>query len=158
MDRRTALLGLAFLPIALAAPARAGERCPTATVAAARALAERAAAHLAAHGAEASLKRFMDPAGGFVEGDLYVFVFDLEGRLVASGGWPETVGARVIGPQDVGPNIYLRMRSLALTDGRGWIDYTWYNPCSRVLEPKASYIIRVGDHIVGVGAYKRPGV
>jgi cytochrome c len=158
MDRRAALLGLALLPVALAAPAPAAERCPTATLAAAKALAERAAAHLARHGAAASLPRFMDPKGGFVEGDLYVFVFDLEGRLVASGAWPETVGARVIGPEDAGPNIYLSMRRLALAEGRGWVDYTWYNPCSRVLEPKASYIIRVGDHIVGVGAYKRPGV
>ena len=158
MDRRAALATLAALPLLVAAPAAAAERCPNATLAAAKSLAERAAAHLAAHGPAASLKRFMDPKGGFVEGDLYVFVFDLEGRLVASGGWPETVGARVIGPEDAGPNIYLAMRRLALGEGRGWVDYTWYNPCSRVLEPKASYIIRVGDYIVGVGAYKRPGV
>lgn len=155
-----ALLGAVLGPApAVLAPAAAGERCPTATVSAAKALAERAARHLAEHGPEASLPRFMDPRGGFVEGDLYVFVFDMQGRLVASGGWPETVGARVIGAEDgSGPNIYLAMRRLVMSEGSGWVDYTWYNPCSRALEPKASYVIRVGDYIVGVGAYKRPGV
>jgi signal transduction histidine kinase len=50
------------------------------------------------------------------------------------------------------------MRRLALDSGKGWVEYSWYNPCSRKLEPKASYILRVGDFIVGVGAYKKPGV
>lgn len=142
-----------------ASPGRAAEPCPTATLDAAKALAERAARFLAAAGPDASFPRFMSPTGGFVDGDLYVFVFDLEGRLRASGGWPETVGAR-IGLDDVagiGDGIYARMRRLALGAGKGWIDYSWYNPCSHAIEPKASYILRVGDFIVGVGAYKRPG-
>jgi signal transduction histidine kinase len=85
-----------------------------------------------------------------------VFVFDLEGRLIASGGWPETVGARI--GDGAGGGIYARMRRLALDAGKGWIEYSWYNPCTRQMEPKASYIVRVGDFIVGVGAYKKPGV
>lgn len=142
--------------------ARAGERCATATLDAARALAERAAGFLADSGPEVALPRFMNPAGGFVAGDLYVFVFDLDGRLRASGGWPETVGAR-IGPRiglgdGASSGIYTRMRRLALETGKGWIEYSWYNPCTRQMEPKASYIVRVGDFIVGVGAYKKPGV
>lgn len=143
-----------------AAPMRAGAACPAATLDTAKALAERAAGFLAAKGPEVAFARFMDPAGGFVEGDLYVFVFDLEGRLRASGGWPETVGAR-IGIDDgggAGGGIYTRMRRLALDRGKGWVDYAWYNPCTRKLEPKASYILRVGNFIVGVGAYKKPGV
>lgn len=151
------IAGALALILALAAGgARAGERCATATLDAARALAERAAGFLAASGPDVALPRFMNPAGGFVAGDLYVFVFDLEGRLRASGGWPETVGARI--GDGTGGGIYARMRRLALEAGRGWIEYSWYNPCTRKMEPKASYILRVGDFIVGVGAYKKPGV
>ena len=156
-------VGTLAIVIALAAAnVRASERCATATLDAARALAERAAAFLSASGPDVALPRFMNPAGGFVAGDLYVFVFDLDGRLIASGGWPETVGAR-IGPRlggGIGASggIYARMRRLALEAGKGWIEYSWYNPCTRKLEPKASYIVRVGDFIVGVGAYKKPGV
>jgi cytochrome c len=154
--RRLAPLLVCIALLATAAPALA--RCPTATIEAARALAERAARHLAEAGPEAAFARFMNPNGGFVAGDLYVFVFDLEGRLRASGGWPETVGARIGIEDGAGGGIYARMRRLALDAGQGWIDYSWYNPCTRKMEPKASYIVRVGDFIVGVGAYKKPGV
>jgi hypothetical protein len=154
---------LRLLVIALALgvhPATGAGACPTATLESAKALAERAAGFLAARGPDVAFARFMNPAGGFVEGDLYVFVFDLDGRLRASGGWPETVGARVgLDAGDAGGDgIYTRMRRLALDAGKGWVEYSWYNPCSRRLEPKASYILRVGDFIVGVGAYKKPGV
>jgi cytochrome c len=151
--------GLVLVLLALgAAPARAADRCPTATLDAAKALAERAAGLLAATGPGVAFPRFMNPQGGFVAGDLYVFVFDFDGRLRASGGWPETVGARVGIDDGGGEGIYTRMRRLALGAGRGWVDYSWYNPCTRKMEPKASYILRVGDFIVGVGAYKKPGV
>jgi hypothetical protein len=138
--------------------ARASDRCATATLDAARALAERAAGFLAASGPEVAFPRFMSPAGGFVAGDLYVFVFDLEGTLRASGGWPDTVGARIGADDGAGGGIYMRMRRLALDAGKGWVEYSWYNPCTRKIEPKASYIVRVGNFIVGVGAYKKPGV
>lgn len=141
-----------------AAPARATGSCPTATLDAAKALAERAAGFLAARGPDVAFPSFMNPAGDFVEGDLYVFVFDFDGRLRASGGWPETVGARVGIEDGAGDGIYARMRRLALDAGKGWVDYSWYNPCTSKLEPKASYILRVGNFIVGVGAYKKPGV
>ncbi len=136
--------------------ASAADRCATVTPESAPALAERAAAFLATSGPETALPRFMNPHGGFVSGDLYVFVFDLEGRLRASGGWPATVGARM--GDSAGGSIYARMRRLALDAGHGWVEYSWYNPCTRQMEPKASYIVRVGNFIVGVGAYKKPGV
>ncbi len=152
------IAGALVLTLALSlGGARASERCATATLDAARALAERAAGFLAASGPEVALPRFMNSSGGFVSGDLYVFVFDFDGRLRASGGWPETVGART-GLGDGASGIYARMRRLALEAGKGWIEYSWYNPCTRQMEPKASYIVRVGDFIVGVGAYKKPGV
>ena len=154
---RSVCLLLVFLTLG-AAPARAMGPCPTATLDSAKALAERAAGFLAAQGPDIAFRSFMNPAGDFVEGDLYVFVFDLDGRLRASGGWPETVGARVGIEDGAGDSIYARMRRLALDAGKGWVDYSWYNPCSRKLEPKASYILRVGNFIVGVGAYKKPGV
>ena len=153
-------LGIALVLLALAsAPSRATvDACPTATLDAARALAERAARFLADSGPDVAFPRFMNREGGFVAGDLYVFVFDLDGRLLASGGWPDTVGARVGVEDGAGDGIYARMRRLALEAGKGWVEYSWYNPCSRKMEPKASYIVRVGNFIVGVGAYKKPGV
>lgn len=156
-----AFLVLLFVGAADAAfkPARAFDaRCPTATPERAKALAQRAARFLQKEGAAVAFPRFTNRSGGFVAGDLYVFVFDTDGVLHASGGWPSTVGSAVIRPDARGGGIFTRMRRLALTKGRGWIHYSWYSPCTRSMQPKMSYIIRVGRYIVGVGTYKIPGV
>ena len=134
-------------------------RCPVATEQRARALAEKAAVFLKARGPDRAFAAFTARTDGFGSGDLYVFVFDLQGMLRASGGWPGQVGSRVTGPADDGNGLYHRFRRLALAKpGRGWIHYNWYSPCTRTLRPKMTYIIRVGGFIVGVGAYKIPGV
>ncbi len=145
--------------LARSQPAHAFDpRCPTATPEKAKALAERAARFLRARGALTAFRRFTDRTGGFVAGDLYVFVFDLDGVLHASGGWPATVGSAVIRRGVRGGGIFTRMRRLALDKGRGWVHYAWYSPCTRSMQPKMSYIIRVGRYIIGVGTYKVPGV
>lgn len=133
-------------------------RCPVATEARAKGLAERAAAFLKSKGAAVALPAFTARTHGFGEGDLYVFVFDFHGTLVASGGWPHHVGATVIGPDSAG-GPYGRIRRLASSPaGRGWVHYNWYSPCTRSMQSKMTYVIRVGRYIVGVGAYAIPGV
>ena len=41
-------------------------------------------------GTEAAFDRLMDPRGGFIRGDLYVFVLDPEGKVVAEITWQQT--------------------------------------------------------------------
>ena len=36
----------------------------------------------------------------------------------------------------------------------GWVEYKWQNPTTKAIEPKITYIVRVGEYSVGVGAYK----
>lgn len=155
-----ALFLVSILSIAPGAPgAHAFDpRCPVATEERARALAERAAAFLKSKGAAVALPAFTARTHGFGAGDLYVFVFDFRGTLVASGGWPQHVGATVIGPDGAG-GPYGRIRRLAASPaGRGWVRYRWYSPCTRSMQPKMTYVIRVGRYIVGVGAYTIPSV
>ncbi len=79
----------ALAPLAAAKDERPNRRsCAQATRPIAQALAERAAQHLARVGPQQAFSDFQDPAGGFLDGDLYVFVFDFEGTLKASGGFP----------------------------------------------------------------------
>ena len=166
MSRRTLRAVLLLLP-ALFAPALSSPeaqafdpqafdpRCPVATEERAKGLAERAAAFLKSSGAEAALPAFTARTHGFGAGDLYVFVLDFHGTLLANGGWPELVGARIAGPDPIYDSIRRRAASPA---GRGWVRYRWYSPCTRSMQPKMSYVIRVGDYIVGVGAYTIPSV
>jgi cytochrome c len=156
----------AVLLLLLALPETAGAQqggvdkrsCAQATRPLAQALAERAAAHLEKVGHEQAFRDFQDAAGGFRDGDLYVFVFDFEGTLVASGGFPEHVGRNLINHHAPAPQQVGAILRTAKTEGRGWVDYLWLNPCSGRRELKISYVIRVGPHVVGVGAYLREGV
>lgn len=156
-----------LVALALLAPAGAAlaqddiktrRACAKATRPIAQALAEKAAAHLARVGRDQAFKDFGDPAKGFLDGDLYVFVFDFAGTLVASGGFPEHVGRRLIGHSRDSTEYVGGMLRVGTEKGKGWYDYIWLNPCSRQRETKGSYVIKVGDLLVGVGAYVREGV
>ena len=151
---------LALGPVAMAQEGTPDRRsCAQATRPVAQALAERAAAHLAKAGAAQAFKDFQDPAGGFLDGDLYVFVFELDGTLMASGGFPRAVGRNlVIGYHEPSATQVRNLIQVAREQGKGWSEYVWVNPCSRKRELKISYVIRVGDLVVGVGAYLREGV
>ena len=151
--------------VAFAAPAAAqGEKpdrrsCAQATRPVAQALAERAAAHLAKAGPTQAFKDFQDPVGGFLDGDLYVFVFDFDGVLMASGGFPHRVGRNLmIGYHEPSATQVRNLIAVAREQGKGWSEYVWVNPCSGRRELKISYVIRVGNLVVGVGAYLREGV
>jgi cytochrome c len=133
--------------------------CAQATRPVAQALAERAAEHLAKAGPAQAFKDFQDPAGGFLDGDLYVFVFDFEGTLMASGGFPRAVGRNlVINYHEPSATQVRNLIQVARGQGKGWSEYVWRNPCTGRRELKISYVIKVGDLVVGVGAYLREGV
>lgn len=155
-----ALGGLAIGGLAVAQQERPDRRsCAQATRPVAQALAERAAAHLAKAGPAQAFKDFQDPAGGFLDGDLYVFVFDFEGTLLSSGGFPRAVGRNlVIGYHEPSATNVRNLIAVARNQGKGWSEYVWRNPCSGRRELKISYVIKVGDKVVGVGAYLREGV
>jgi len=132
-------------PITTHDAAAATRRCLAGSPEEAKRLAERAAKVLAALGRARAFRRYRDPSGPFVRGDLYVFVVNRHGVIIENVGFPEVVGSGGFTLQSRFGRVIAR--------GRGWVRYRWYNPCSRRMEQKMSYLVRVGDLIVGVGAY-----
>jgi signal transduction histidine kinase len=43
---------------------------------------------------------------------------------------------------------------LARTKGSGWVDYRMTNPATRKIAQKTSWVVRVDDYVLFVGAYK----
>ncbi|MGD9740499.1 MAG: cache domain-containing protein [Bauldia sp.] len=121
-----------------------------ATLDEAQAMAEAAAAFLEANGPEVAFPAFTDGVE-WHDRDLYVFAFDLAGTCVAHGADPALIGQDLTGLADVNGTLFV-LDFIAVTDG-AWVPYVWANPLNGVAEPKQSYVIRVGDHVVGVGAY-----
>tara|TARA_R110002012_G_scaffold67028_4_gene174910 strand:+ start:141 stop:587 length:447 start_codon:yes stop_codon:yes gene_type:complete len=119
----------------------------------AKAMAEKAAAHIKSAGLDSAIKDFMAAGGEWHDRDLYVFVFDLKGTTIAHGAKAALVGRDLTGLRDVDGKQFIQ-DFLKVTDA-DWVDYKWQNPTSNAVEPKTSYIIRLANEVVGVGAYKR---
>lgn len=134
----------------LAAPAAAQER---GTIAEAQAMAEAAAAFLIANGPEVAYPAFND-APEWHDRDLYVFVIGPDGFNRAHGANHALIGTDITGLVD--RNGVFFVQDFLKVETVGWVDYVYTDPLTGLDEPKSSYIIRVGDVIVGVGAYLPP--
>jgi cytochrome c len=123
----------------------------------ARSLVEKAVAFLKANGKEKALAEFNKQDGRFVKGDLYVFVYDLSGVMVAHPVNPELVGKNLFNePDSKGRLFRKKIVELAKAMGAGWVDYTYLNPVTKKEEHKTTYFQREGDLIVCCGAYAVP--
>ena len=121
----------------------------------AKMLVEKAVAYVKANGEEKALKEFNNPKGEFVKGDLYIFVFDPKGVLLANTNLPHLVGKNVYNtPDSKGKLNRKEMVDLANSKGSGWVDYHQLNPVTKKQEAKISYVQKVGNLILGCGAYK----
>jgi cytochrome c len=126
------------------------------TTAEAEGLVKKAITHLKANGKEKALVEFSNPQGAFVDRDLYIFVYDLNGKCVAHGFNQKMIGKDLREMKDADGKDYVKERiEIAKTKGSGWQDYKFTNPLSKKLEPKTAYIEKFEDVIVGCGAYKK---
>jgi len=114
-------------------------------------MAEKAAAYLKENGPEKSFPVFQAKDGGFQDRDLYVTVADSKGVMLANGAMPALIGKNLIDLKDVEGKPFER-EVVAVKDA-AWVEFKWRNPMSNAVELKRTYQIRVGDYVVGVGAY-----
>ena len=125
------------------------------TTAEAEVLVKRAVAFYKSNGREKAFAAFMDQKGGFVRGDLYIFVYDLNGKCLAHGGNAKMVGLDLAELRDADGKMFVRERlEIAKDRGKGWQNYKWTNPVTKQIESKTAYIEVVDNVIVGCGAYK----
>jgi cytochrome c len=107
-------------------------------------------------GREKALEAFSDPKGRFAYRDLYIMVYDMNGKCVAHGQKKERIGKSLIDDRDAGGKAFVRERiEIARQHGKGWQDYKFQNPATGKIEQKTSYFEREGDLIIGCGAYKK---
>jgi signal transduction histidine kinase len=120
------------------------------------AMVEKGAAFMKAHGKEAMMKKLADKDADFVQGELYVDMRDINtGIVLAHPINPAIVGKNLTDVPDATGKVYRReIIQLAASKGKGWVDYMYKNPVSGKIEPKTTYILRVGDVVLEAGIYK----
>lgn len=106
-------------------------------------------------GPEAAFPILSDPDGEFVDGDLYVFTYDMDGTIIQHLR-PRLVGKNMMNIKDKeGKCLACDFVRIAKEEGRGWSQYWWPKPGSGELSVKVSYIMKVPDQelFVGAGVY-----
>lgn len=104
-----------------------------------------------------ALEAFSDPKGGYVEGELYLFVVEFSGMTVAHGGSAALIGKNLKELKDADGKLFIQaMIDVAKGKGNGWVDYKWKNPKTGEVLPKTSYVEKLGDNaFIGCGIYKK---
>ena len=116
-----------------------------------------AAAMINAKGLDAAIKQISDPKGSFVWKDSYVFLMNLDGKMLAHPFRPElTKQDHVLLMTDpTDKALFVHFVNLARKVGHGWVEYMWPKPGKTTPSKKLSYIYRVPgkDVFVGAGVY-----
>jgi methyl-accepting chemotaxis protein len=118
-------------------------------------LVKKAVAFLKTNGKDKAFAEFNDPKGQFTNKDLYVFVYDLDGKCVSHGQNVNLVGKDMINQRDPDNKLFVKERiEIAKMQSKGWQDYKFSNPTTKQIENKIAYVQKYENFIVGSGAYK----
>jgi cytochrome c len=118
-----------------------------------------AAGMIAAKGLDEAVKEINNKTGKFVWKDTYVFLLDLDGKMLAHPMNAALIGKNVLETKDKGEPgklLFKEFVELAKGKGEGWVDYMWLNPGDPKPRKKISFIYRVPgkDLLVGAGIWE----
>jgi cytochrome c len=117
-----------------------------------------AAAMINAKGLTEAIKEIGNPKGSFVWKDSYVFLMNLEGKMLAHPMQPELTlrphCLLITDPTDKA--IFVNFVNTARSSGgQGWVEYMWPRPGKSSPSKKVTYVYRVPgkDLFVAAGVY-----
>jgi cytochrome c len=121
----------------------------------AKAMVQKAKEFYQAQGKDKAMAAFKDPKGEFVKGDLYIYVLDMNGKMLTHPK-ADLVGKDFMVVKDKDGKLFaVDMVKMAKEKGSGWVDYKWENPTTKAVDPKTVYFEKVDDVILAAGAYKK---
>jgi methyl-accepting chemotaxis protein len=122
----------------------------------AMALALRAVEHVNTVGQAQAFKEFHDPLAGFIDRDLYIFVFDRAGTYSALGADRSKIGRNVADMPGVDAEQMIESAWARVAGGEnGWVEYNILNPVTGDIRAKSSFVTPLGnDLVLGCGAYR----
>lgn len=119
------------------------------------AMVKRGVAAVTAMGADKAYAEFSTPGGKWVDRDLYLLVFRIDGTSLAHGANAKQIGMNLIDRKDIDGKEFIRERmELAKAKPTFWQDYKFQNPVTKKIEAKTSYCERQADTVVCAGVYK----
>ncbi len=121
------------------------------------ALVQKAMAYYKEAGPEKALEEFSNPKGRFVDGEDYLSIYSLQGKVIGHGTNQKLIGKELADLKDSNGKLFIREfmdKASKSPSSSGWVDYHWTNPISKKIEPKTAYFERAGNWIIQAGYYK----
>jgi signal transduction histidine kinase len=148
----------AFVPLlaaALVAAAPLAASASNASAAEATAMVKKGVAFIKANGKDKGYAEISNKAGQFIDRDLYLVVYGLDGTVRAHGANEKMIGKNLIEFKDIDGKAFVKERvELAQSKGSFWQDYKFTNPTTKKIEPKSAYCEKLEDAVVCGGIYK----
>ena len=135
--------------------AAAGAQAGNATAEQAVAMVKKGVAFIKAQGTEKGYAEISNKQGQFIDRDLYLVVYGLDGTVLAHGANDKMVGKNLIDLKDIDGKAFVKERvELAQTKSSFWQDYKFTDPVTKKIEPKTTYCERLEASVVCGGIYK----
>ncbi len=118
-------------------------------------LVKKAVAFYKANGLEKALDEYSNPKGQFNQGELYVFVYDNKGTMLAHPN-NTLIGQNLIEVPDAAGTFFRKeIIDGAAAKGMGWVDYKYKNPKTKEIESKTTYFEKIEELVICCGIYKK---
>ncbi len=102
---------------------------------------------------EAAFDEISEADGPFIEGEIYVYVINPAGVVLAHAANPSLVGQDLSDLEDSDGTLIIQGILDAANEGGGWALYRFSNPVSGNEEPKDSWVVPYDGHVFGSGDY-----
>jgi signal transduction histidine kinase len=119
------------------------------------AMVKKGVAFIKASGTEKAYAAFTEKNPQFIDRDLYLVVYGLDGKCLAHGANPKQVGKDLIDLTDIDGKYFVKDR-VAMVKAKpagAWQEYKFTNPVSKKIEPKVMYCEKLGETAVCGGVY-----
>lgn len=118
-------------------------------------LVEKAIVFAKANGKDKALAEISTLKGVFDKGEMYVFVYDMTGVVVAHPKNPKLIGKNMLEMPDLDGKMFRKdILAMAKKQGSGWVDYKYKNPETNKAEDKSTYFKAADGMIYLCGVYK----
>lgn len=119
------------------------------------AMVRKAVAYIKSEGANTAYPAIDNQSGPFVDRDLYIVVYGMDGTVLAHGANKARIGTNQLGDKDLDGKPFVKERvTLAETQPSFWQSYKFMNPATKAVEPKDMYCERLEQTVVCGGVYQ----
>ncbi len=119
------------------------------------AMVKKGIAYIKSAGPEKAYAAFTGKDKQFIDRDLYLVVYGLDGKVLAHGQNEKQVGKDLLEMTDIDGKYFVKER-VAMVRAKptgAWQEYKFTNPVTKKIEPKVMYCEKLGETAVCGGVY-----